>query len=178
MRRRVARGKPSTPPSTTLAPPGPATPRRPPRCPLSTPEPPCEAARGLDRRPLDCRALDLTAVAPAPRVCYVARRGGARARLLRVRPHLFGAGWLLFRIRHEGAILLLDELSSALCGVVDAAELCRNVHPDPAYVEAANDVIMELSSYMQTLNTNKDMYKARKRRLSCESLAVAKGQNT
>ena len=80
--------------------------------------------------------------------------------------------------RPPNAILLLDELSSALCGVVDAAELCRNVHPDPAYVEAANDVIMELSSYMQTLNTNKDMYKARKRRLSCESLAVAKGQNT
>jgi len=67
--------------------------------------------------------------------------------------------------RPPNAILLLDQLSSALCGVVDAAELCRNVHPDPAYVEAANDVIMELSSYMQTLNTNKDMYKAQLFRL-------------
>ena len=61
--------------------------------------------------------------------------------------------------RPPDAILRLDELSAALCAVVDTAELCRNVHPDPAYVDAANDVIMELSSYMQTLNTNKAMYK-------------------
>lgn len=62
--------------------------------------------------------------------------------------------------RPKDVILLLDELSNALCLVVDAAELCRNVHPDPQYVQAATDTIMDLSSYMQTLNTNKELYSA------------------
>ena len=62
--------------------------------------------------------------------------------------------------RPKDVILRLDELSSALCAVVDVAEVCRNVHPDPEYAQAANDVIMELSSYMQNLNTNINLYSA------------------
>ena len=58
-------------------------------------------ARGLDRR-----ALDLTAVALASRVCCVARRGGARARLLRVRPHRLGARWLFFQNRQNAALFV------------------------------------------------------------------------
>ena len=33
----------------------------------------------------------------------------------------------------------LDRLSDLLCGVIDLAELVRNVHPDPKWVQGANE---------------------------------------
>ncbi|KAG8958394.1 Mitochondrial intermediate peptidase [Tulasnella sp. 419] len=52
----------------------------------------------------------------------------------------------------------LDRLSDMLCVVIDAAELIRHVHPDRAWVEAANMAYENLCSYMNVLNTNVDLY--------------------
>lgn len=51
-----------------------------------------------------------------------------------------------------------DDLSDRLCGVLDVAELCRNVHPDPEFVEAANAAFLNVSSVIQHLNADKSLY--------------------
>ncbi|EQC30747.1 hypothetical protein SDRG_11506 [Saprolegnia diclina VS20] len=52
----------------------------------------------------------------------------------------------------------LDAISNAVCGVIDAAELCRNVHPDARFRAAASASFQYLSSFIQELNADVDMY--------------------
>ncbi|KAI0566545.1 Peptidase M3 [Gracilaria domingensis] len=51
-----------------------------------------------------------------------------------------------------------DDLSDRLCEVLDVAELCRNVHPEPEFVEAANAAFLNVSSVIQHLNADKSLY--------------------
>lgn len=51
-----------------------------------------------------------------------------------------------------------DELSNELCVVLDTAELCRNVHPDPAFVAEAEEAYFVVSSVVQNLNADFGMY--------------------
>jgi intermediate peptidase len=57
----------------------------------------------------------------------------------------------------------LDELSDALCSVLDLAEFVRHVHPDRRYVEEAHRAYERLFSFMNTLNTDTGLYQASKR---------------
>ena len=52
----------------------------------------------------------------------------------------------------------LDKLSDLLCGVIALAELLRNAHPDPVWVESANNAYDMLCEYMNVLNTNVGLY--------------------
>jgi len=52
----------------------------------------------------------------------------------------------------------LDRLSDMLCSVIDLAELVRNSHPDPEWVQGANDAYEQLCEYMNVLNTNVGLY--------------------
>ncbi|KAI0639586.1 mitochondrial intermediate peptidase [Trametes polyzona] len=52
----------------------------------------------------------------------------------------------------------LDRLSDMLCGVIDLAELLRNAHPDPAWVQSAEEVYEKLCEFMNVLNTNVGLY--------------------
>ncbi|KAI0654243.1 mitochondrial intermediate peptidase [Cubamyces menziesii] len=52
----------------------------------------------------------------------------------------------------------LDRLSDMLCGVIDLAELLRNAHPDPAWVQSADQVYEKLCEFMNVLNTNVGLY--------------------
>lgn len=54
----------------------------------------------------------------------------------------------------------LDRLSDLLCGVIDLAELLRNAHPDPQWVQCANDSYEKLCEYMNVLNTHVGLYQA------------------
>uniref|UniRef100_K3X1H8 Peptidase M3A/M3B catalytic domain-containing protein n=1 Tax=Globisporangium ultimum (strain ATCC 200006 / CBS 805.95 / DAOM BR144) TaxID=431595 RepID=K3X1H8_GLOUD len=54
----------------------------------------------------------------------------------------------------------LDEISNAICSVIDAAELCRNVHPDEGYRNAASECFTDLSDFIQNLNADVDLYRA------------------
>ncbi|CAI5514844.1 unnamed protein product, partial [Closterium sp. Naga37s-1] len=56
-------------------------------------------------------------------------------------------------------VCLLDEMSDTLCRVLDAAELCRNVHPNREFVDAANEAFVKLSTYVQALNSNQQLYR-------------------
>ncbi|GAA5989922.1 hypothetical protein JCM10908_002379 [Rhodotorula pacifica] len=56
----------------------------------------------------------------------------------------------------------LDRLSDLLCGVIDLAELVRNVHPDPEWVEGANAAYEQLCEYMNELNTHVGLYQGLK----------------
>ncbi|KAI0652026.1 peptidase family M3-domain-containing protein [Trametes meyenii] len=52
----------------------------------------------------------------------------------------------------------LDRLSNMLCGIIDLAELLRNAHPDPMWVQCANDVYEKLCEFMNVLNTDVGLY--------------------
>ncbi|GAA95195.1 uncharacterized protein L969DRAFT_43182 [Mixia osmundae IAM 14324] len=54
----------------------------------------------------------------------------------------------------------IDRLSDLLCGVIDLAELVRHVHPDPAWVEAANETYEALCTYMNELNIDTRLHAA------------------
>lgn len=47
-----------------------------------------------------------------------------------------------------------------LCQVLDSAEFCRNVHTQPEWRQAAEDVCMDLGGYVQQLNTHYGLYTA------------------
>ena len=47
-----------------------------------------------------------------------------------------------------------------MCYVADAAELCRNVHPDPKYCRAADEASMLMQSFVGMLNTDRTLYEA------------------
>lgn len=57
-------------------------------------------------------------------------------------------------------IRALDDMSDALCRVLDAAEFCRNVHVDDEWRNAASKVCIELGSFVHELNTNYSLYSA------------------
>lgn len=42
----------------------------------------------------------------------------------------------------------LDDMSVAVCGVVDTAELCRNTHPDPSWVAAADGAYVQVQTLL------------------------------
>jgi hypothetical protein len=55
----------------------------------------------------------------------------------------------------------LDRLSDLLCGVIDLAELVRNAHPDPEWVQSAEHVYEKMCEFMNVLNTHVDLYLVR-----------------
>lgn len=58
-------------------------------------------------------------------------------------------------------VKLFDRLSDVLCKVIDAAEVVRCLHPDPAWRQGAETVYEELFSWMNTLNTDPRLYEVR-----------------
>ncbi|KAL3686148.1 hypothetical protein R1sor_004170 [Riccia sorocarpa] len=57
-------------------------------------------------------------------------------------------------------IRAFDDISDVVCTVVDAAELCRNTHPDKDFVREANKASMKIYEYLQYLNSHPVLYKA------------------
>lgn len=55
----------------------------------------------------------------------------------------------------------LDRLSDLLCGVIDLAELVRNAHPDPVWVQTAEHVYEKMCEFMNVLNTHVELYYVR-----------------
>ncbi|KAJ1441070.1 hypothetical protein B484DRAFT_390908, partial [Ochromonadaceae sp. CCMP2298] len=55
-------------------------------------------------------------------------------------------------------LALLDSISSELCGVIDAAELCRNVHADHRFRSAAEGAFGQLSNVMILLNADAPLH--------------------
>ena len=60
----------------------------------------------------------------------------------------------------SGTLSAIDGLSSTLCGVLDALECARNVHPDEDFTEAADTAYQELAERMTELNTDERLHAA------------------
>lgn len=54
----------------------------------------------------------------------------------------------------QNYILKLDRLSDTLCRVIDLCEFIRSSHPDPQFVDAAQDCHEEMFEFMNVLNTD------------------------
>ena len=52
----------------------------------------------------------------------------------------------------------IDRLSDLLCGVIDLAEVVRNIDPDTTWVKYADTAYQELCYYMNQLNTHVGLY--------------------
>ncbi|CAG8718689.1 1245_t:CDS:2, partial [Dentiscutata erythropus] len=65
----------------------------------------------------------------------------------------------------------LDRLSDILCSVIDTAEFVRTVHPDQKFSQEANRVYEYLCSFMNSLNTNRELYQVLKRVISTPSIS-------
>ncbi|KAJ1804094.1 Mitochondrial intermediate peptidase, partial [Coemansia sp. RSA 2598] len=59
----------------------------------------------------------------------------------------------------QQVVKCLDQLSDALCRVMDVAELVRQVHPDSSWQAAADEVYAEMFNYMNALNTHVGIYR-------------------
>ncbi|KAJ1942906.1 Mitochondrial intermediate peptidase, partial [Linderina macrospora] len=59
----------------------------------------------------------------------------------------------------RSVVKCLDQLSDALCRVMDVAELVRQAHPDSHWQEAADEVYAFMFEYMNGLNTHVGLYR-------------------
>ena len=56
----------------------------------------------------------------------------------------------------------LDQMSNALCSLLDTCEFIRNMHTDSVFIDAADSAVENVGKYMNMLNTNKSLYDVRK----------------
>ncbi|KAL2541959.1 putative mitochondrial intermediate peptidase [Abeliophyllum distichum] len=57
-------------------------------------------------------------------------------------------------------IKAMDEISNAVCTVIDSAELCRHTHPDREFAEEASKASLRINEYLNYLNSNCTLYHA------------------
>lgn len=81
---------------------------------------------------------------------------------------------------HPGlhTIHLLDQVSDELCRVVDVAELCRNVHPNPEWVEEAEGCFDVLCGFIDRLNTDPLIHSAIERAILSEGAHTWTGEQS
>eukprot|EP01039_Chlorochromonas_danica_P008217 gene8217-9064_t len=63
---------------------------------------------------------------------------------------------------------LLDTVSNDLCCVIDAAEACRNLHTDGAFLQSAQEAFETISAFIAELNSDPKLYQ-----LLCEVVGDA-----
>ena len=55
---------------------------------------------------------------------------------------------------------MMDELSDTLCRVADLSDCIRQVHPDHRVAQKAQEACLEISNYVEQLNTNTGLHRA------------------
>uniref|UniRef100_A0A5S6R373 Peptidase_M3 domain-containing protein n=1 Tax=Trichuris muris TaxID=70415 RepID=A0A5S6R373_TRIMR len=60
--------------------------------------------------------------------------------------------------RKRKVVEIFDEMSNKICSVADMAECIRLLHPDQAYVAAAEATVGRLGTLIEELNTSKELY--------------------
>jgi len=60
----------------------------------------------------------------------------------------------------EAVVEALDDISEAVCGVVDAAELCRHTHPDADWRAEAEAACVHVHALVGALNSHTGLYSA------------------
>ena len=69
--------------------------------------------------------------------------------------------------RKRPLVRIFDNLSDSLCRVADMADFVRVAHVDPRFRAGAEDACMAVSSLVETLNTNQEIYNCLKK-VACE----------
>ena len=64
------------------------------------------------------------------------------------------------RLRGLEVLAALDDMSNAVCEIIDAAELCRSAHAAPEWRGAAQGAFEALSGYINALNADRGLYDA------------------
>ena len=77
-----------------------------------------------------------------------------------------------FPIEPEEIVDLFDQLSNTLCRTADLAECVRLLHPSKDYVQQAQNCCVELSTYVEKLNTHKNLYDALKKVTSSSDFLI------
>ena len=103
------------------------------------------------QHPRDFLQLASTAMAEGDALRALVRRDHAATTTTDPSTNLTQARTLLFR---------LDRISQTVCNVIDAAELCRSVHADPHWREAAHQAFGVVADYIAQLNSDADLYHA------------------
>ena len=67
-----------------------------------------------------------------------------------------------------GIIDKMDKLSDTLCRVADLAECIRQVHPDQEVAQRAQEACLEISNYVEQLNTNTGLHRALRAFMDCK----------
>ena len=70
------------------------------------------------------------------------------------------AGALKAAPARAASVGALDEISDAVCTVVDVAEVCRHTHPNREFVHAAERAYVQLQDYVAALNSDDGLYAA------------------
>lgn len=70
------------------------------------------------------------------------------------------AGALKAAPARAATVKALDEISDAVCTVVDVAEVCRHTHPNREFVQAAERAYVQLQDYVAALNADAGLYEA------------------
>ena len=60
--------------------------------------------------------------------------------------------------RPKETLIALDKISNEICAVIDVAELCRHVHSDDEFRDAAEEAFGFLSAYIHELNTDNTLF--------------------
>lgn len=60
--------------------------------------------------------------------------------------------------KNLNSVRLLDDVSNSLCGVADAAELCRNVHPDKLWMQYGNEAVQLVAEFMSEVNLDREVF--------------------
>lgn len=72
--------------------------------------------------------------------------------------------------KREDILPLFDELSNTLCKVADLAEFVRVGHTQPRFRSAAEQASVAISTLVENLNTNQELYNALKRATAKDEL--------
>lgn len=73
----------------------------------------------------------------------------------------------------DNLLILLDNVSNEVCSVIDAAELCRNIHDDPEFISSAEEAFSTLSSYIHKLNADVTLH-SRLKEITSNSIIMNK----
>ena len=71
---------------------------------------------------------------------------------------------------------MMDDISDSICRVMDAAELCRSVHPEAVWREWSTAAYAHLAEYIQRLNSDQALYRALDDVLSAKDATTSLGE--
>ncbi|KAI6225444.1 Mitochondrial intermediate peptidase [Aphelenchoides fujianensis] len=76
-----------------------------------------------------------------------------------------------FERRHikKKSVALLDDISNRICTIADLSDCVRNMHPNAAFADAADQAMVRFTELVESLNTMPELYEAVRDSLTAEA---------